>query len=85
MTALVNKRLQGDIKDGKRHGRGVYSQGDYYKYEGDYQNDQKHGFGKESDNGNVYEGSWVENQKQGQGVWKFKLGGKYEGNFNRSM
>eukprot|EP00825_Cyclidium_porcatum_P045940 TRINITY_DN710_c0_g2_i2.p1 TRINITY_DN710_c0_g2~~TRINITY_DN710_c0_g2_i2.p1 ORF type:complete len:803 (-),score=190.89 TRINITY_DN710_c0_g2_i2:247-2655(-) len=76
---------EGDIKDGKKHGKGVYTQGDAYKYDGEYQNDQKHGFGQESDNGNKYSGQWENNQKQGQGTWEFKYGGKYEGAFVRNQ
>ena len=35
--------------------------------------------------GNIYEGDWVNNQRFGKGVLKFKDGNKYEGEFSTDL
>ena len=43
------------------------------KYEGEYQNDLKHGRGKYTyPNGDVYDGEWSEGKRHGKGVYRNK-------------
>ena len=49
--------IQGYIKNGLAHGKGVYVQNDKYKYVGHWYQDQKHGKGEEfHPNGTEYKG-----------------------------
>ena len=49
----------GDLKNGKKHGRGVYRWANGAVYEGDYKDDKRHGQGEyRSTDGRVYNGVW---------------------------
>eukprot|EP01035_Chromulina_nebulosa_P027401 gene27401-36041_t len=46
------------------------------RYEGDYKDGLKHGFGKmKFPNGDLYEGEWVENKIEGEGTYTYKKSG----------
>lgn len=46
------------------------------KYEGEYKNDVKNGYGVYTyANGDVYEGQWQDGKKHGRGVYKYKTDG----------
>ena len=48
---------RGELKDSKRHGKGVITYNSTRVYEGEWENDKRHGNGFERfSNGNVYEG-----------------------------
>lgn len=53
-----------------RHGKGMYRDPDGRVYEGDWDNDEMHGFGRltESDGHQYYEGYWVHNHPEGRGT-----------------
>ena len=49
------------------------AQKDGAKYEGEYQNDLKHGRGKYTyPNGDVYDGEWSEGKRHGKGMYRNK-------------
>lgn len=58
----------GDWMQGHRHGRGVLKDPLVGTHEGHYQGGEFHGKGKMAyTNGDVFEGVWLHNQKQGKG------------------
>jgi hypothetical protein len=66
-----NGKYEGDIKDGKREGYGIYYYSTDYIYEGEYKNGHKDGHGSYIyANGNKYEGWWKEEKKL---VWNLLL------------
>jgi hypothetical protein len=38
-------RYEGDFRDNKRHGRGIFTHADGNRFEGDYLDDKRHGQG----------------------------------------
>ena len=78
----VNWTYTGDIKDGKRHGRGKLIFADDRCYEGDWVNDKKHGKGKFTwPTGEMYEGDWANDDINGKGAYRYKSGDFYEGDY----
>ena len=56
------------------HGKGTYVCKDGSKYEGNYVENRKEGFGKFTfASGNVYEGEWKDGKQDGIGKLKDKL------------
>lgn len=82
MTHVNGDIYQGEWKDGKANGYGVFVDTNGSMYEGEWLNDQQHGYGTESWNyGKIrYTGEFVEGMKSGQGRFEFE-GGFYEGDF----
>jgi hypothetical protein len=82
----MNKNLyEGDLKDGKRHGKGkmIYNNGDVY--EGDWKEGKRHGKGKMIYNeGDVYEGEWKKGKKHGKGKMTYNEGDVYEGDWKEN-
>ena len=75
----------GNLKDGKQSGKGKLVFKDGEKYEGDFENDLRNGFGvytysKENER-DYYEGHWKEDKRSGKGKLVFKDGTKQEGIF----
>jgi hypothetical protein len=62
---------KGQFDDGKRHGFGIeYGSSNSPIYEGNWENDQRNGVGKELCRGTVlFEGHWKDNQKVGEDVY----------------
>jgi hypothetical protein len=51
-------------------------------YEGQYQDEEKHGTGKyTSANGDAYEGTFVHGKKSGKGVFTYSSGNVYSGDY----
>lgn len=73
---------EGELIDGKRHGRGIYKFVSGNVYEGEFVDGKRHGQGiyKFAD-GSIYEGEFVDDKRHGQGVLKFADGSIYEGEF----
>ena len=63
----------GDYLDGKRHGQGILRHSyEDSKYVGDFRDGNKHGYGTlYYENGNIYQGAYVNNNKHGIGLCKF--------------
>jgi len=71
---------EGELKDGKRHGRGVYLWADGNRYEGDWKDGKAHGHGVVVwVNGDRYEGDWKDDKWYGHGVWVGANGDSCEG------
>ena len=57
--ATDGPRYDGEVRDGKRHGQGVYEWPDGDRYEGEWREDKRHGQGvNEWPDGTRYEGEW---------------------------
>ena len=75
----------GEIKNGKREGKGIF----YFKngdtYEGDWKNDKMDGKGiyyhKKADGTDRYEGDFRNDKRDGKGIVYFRDGNRYEGDF----
>ena len=75
-------RYQGQIHDGKRHGRGVYTWPNGDRYEGDFVKNKRTGRGVFTwPNGKRYEGEFVNGWRTGRGVFTWPNGDRYEGDF----
>ncbi|SMN01183.1 putative phosphatidylinositol-4-phosphate 5-kinase [uncultured Candidatus Thioglobus sp.] len=77
-----NGTFEGNWKNGKRHGQGVYAWASGDRYEGNWKNDKKHGQGVFTwASGSRYEGNWKNDKQHGQGVYAWASGDRYEGNW----
>jgi hypothetical protein len=67
----------GEIKDGKRHGKGVmtYNKNAVDKnaiYEGEWKDDKRQGIGKITyEDGKIYEGDWKDDKRHGDGTMTY--------------
>ena len=70
----------GELKDGKRNGRGTYYFADRQKYVGEWKDGKRHGQGTYFwADGGRYEGEWQNDKRNGQGTHYYADGGRYEG------
>ena len=81
-TYQNNDIYEGDFLDGKREGRGIYryfEKGD--KYEGQWEDNARHGIGKMVYNNiGEYHGYWENGKRHGEGVFTYqKTGDVYSG------
>jgi len=68
--------------DGTRRRSLVESARELYVYEGQWENDRRHGHGSYTDaDGNAYTGMWREGKLHGNGEWRGVLGDSYDGDF----
>ena len=78
--ARLTSRYEGRMRNGKRHGQGMYVGANGTRYEGGYKNGKRHGRGIYTDaEGNRYEGEVRDGKPNGQGVLLYTDGGRYEG------
>lgn len=72
---------RGMVKNGLRHGQGVYKNDqEGIEYEGEWVDGMRHGHGVlKYKNGSVYEGQWERGMKWGQGKMTYSSGNYYEG------
>jgi hypothetical protein len=76
----------GQIKNGKKHGKGIMYYSDQSSYDGEWFNDLKNGHGVQNlANGDKYEGNFKNNLKEGYGTYTFKNGRIYEGQFVKDV
>jgi hypothetical protein len=71
---------EGEVKNGKRNGKGTF----YYSwgalYCGEWKDDRKHGKGKfTTPDGLMYDGDWVDDMRHGKGEWFNSWFGTYYG------
>jgi len=58
---------EGEILDGKPHGKGKYTWSDGSYYEGDFINNKRHGIGKMTyPDGRIEEGNWKDGEFVGE-------------------
>ena len=65
----------------------VFSHKGENKYAGELdENGQRQGYGKITYyGGDIYEGEWAKNKRQGKGLYTYRFGGRYLGNFNTDL
>jgi len=81
-----DSRYEGEILNGKRHGKGVmiYQSGRYY--EGDWVNDYREGKGFEKySSGNSYEGQFIKGKPEGKGIYTWNNGEIYDGEWKDGL
>jgi len=72
----------GQLKDGKRHGKGkcTFASGNYY--DGDWKDDCENGKGFFSwTSGDTFEGDFVSNKRNGKGIYRWANGNSYDGDW----
>ena len=80
-----NLLYEGEMKDGKFHGRGTLYFNDGDKYIGQFEKDVFHGQGTiYYTNGNIYEGQFQDGVQHGNGTEYYANGDKYVGQFEYS-
>lgn len=74
---------EGEIRNGKRHGKGKYTWSDGSFYEGEWKDDRKDGNGKQSHpDGTCYDGGWKDDKMDGFGVLVYSNQSRYEGHWS---
>ena len=76
----VNKKYEGEIKNGKPNGLGILTSPYGDKHVGGWKVGKRHGQGTMTfSSGDKYVGGWKDDKKHGQGTDTSSDGGKYEG------
>ena len=79
-------RYEGEYRNGKRNGQGVYYFAGGGCYEGEFSDNMYNGHGiLYTDTGDRYEGEFIDNKLNGQGVFHSAKGDHYEGEFTDNM
>ena len=75
----------GELRAYRRHGWGVFHETAGYKFEGDWLDDERAGYGREvRENGDVYEGQFVADRRHGRGRFLSLRGEEYDGSWART-
>ena len=75
-------RYEGQFKNDKMEGKGIYYYNNGNRYEGDFKNDKFEGKGIYYFNsGNRYEGEYKNDKKEGKGIYYYNNGNRYEGEY----
>jgi hypothetical protein len=78
----VEVGYEGDYKDGKKHGHGIFRYANGNIYEGEFKDGKKHGHGiYRYANGGVYDGDWKDGKMIGHGIFRYANGNVYDGEF----
>lgn len=81
----TNGMYEGELVNGRPHGRGVFLFNDGGRYEGDFVKGIISGKGAMDytipSSGYHYEGDFVNGNRHGKGVYTFPSGNRYEGDF----
>ena len=82
ITYQNGDKYVGDLKNGLKHGKGIYYYKNGNKYEGDWKDDKREGRGTFFFvNGDKYEGECKNDKANGKGVKYFKNGDRYDGDW----
>ncbi len=77
-----NGSYEGEMKNGKPHGKGINTDSKGNRYEGDFVDGKPHGKGINTNSkGNRYEGDFVDGKPHGKGIHTDSKGNRYEGDF----
>jgi hypothetical protein len=86
-SQFVRHNYVGDLKHGKRHGHGTQLYPSNDKYDGEWKNDLREGYGRMicSSGGDSYVGNWKNDQKSGIGTLrKSSTSYEYYGHFRKN-
>ena len=76
------RQIEGEWKDGKKHGQGILNWSNGNKYEGEWKSGKKHGQGTYTwTNGDRYVGEFKDGLQNGQGTFSWSDGEKYVGEY----
>lgn len=76
----------GYFKDGKQHGKGVYTNSNGNKFSGEFKNGKEHGPGEEFIiNGDRFKGNYSDGKKHGLGTYIWKNGDRSEGAYENGI
>mmetsp|Transcript_42238 Transcript_42238/g.108766 ORF Transcript_42238/g.108766 Transcript_42238/m.108766 type:complete len:242 (-) Transcript_42238:35-760(-) len=76
---------KGMVRDGKKHGKGLYDFSSGTIYQGEWKNNKMSGLGAMYyENGATYEGEWDNGMREGLGRFVFANGTLYTGSFHRN-
>lgn len=71
---------EGEMRDGKRHGRGTYVWANGDRYDGEWRNGNRHGYGTVvTANGGRFDGEWLDDNRDGRGTMVWASGSRYDG------
>ena len=81
-----NGKYEGEFKNGKKEGIGIYYFNNGGRYEGEWKNDVQEGKGKDYfDNGDRYEGDFKNGLSEGKGIYYYNNGNKYIGDWKNGQ
>ncbi|MBF0426980.1 MAG: SUMF1/EgtB/PvdO family nonheme iron enzyme [Magnetococcales bacterium] len=79
-------RYEGELLNGKRHGKGTFTWPDGASYTGDYRQDERTGAGVFTwPNGSRYEGQFVAGKRHGKGTFIWPDGARYVGEYQNGQ
>jgi len=79
-------KYEGELKDDKPHGKGIYYLANGNRYEGEFEEGKKHGKGRMYRvGGDIVEGEWNNDIIDDRGIYYFVNGAKYEGELKDDM
>ena len=83
-AAAGTAEYRGELKAGRKHGKGVKSWANGDRYEGEFAEDRKHGegfytWGRGPWAGERYQGSYRDDQRHGHGTYRWNTGDVYTG------
>jgi len=83
VNGVASERYEGDWRDGKQNGHGVFTDAKGDHYDGEFLDDKMNGYGVFVwANGDRYEGDWRNAKQNGHGVFMDAKGGRYEGEWS---
>lgn len=77
---------EGDFKDGKAHGAGLFTWNTGETYDGQWEKGLKNGYGVwRGTEGEYYIGEWKDSRTHGKGMYVWSNGDKYEGDWKNGL
>lgn len=79
-------RYDGELRDGMKNGRGVYTFVTGGRYDGEWRDGKRTGRGVMMySSGNRYEGEFVNDKRHGRGIFTYTDGSRYEGEWRNDL
>ena len=79
----IGDRHEGDYRNGKKEGKGIYYFENGDRYEGDFRNGKAEGKGIfYYEDGDRYEGDWRNGKKEGKGIFYYNNGDREMGDYS---
>ena len=76
-----NNRYEGQFRNGKREGKGIYYFNNGNRYEGYFKDDKREGKGIYYCDNNIYEEDFKNNKREGKGIFYYKNGDREMRNY----